>query len=538
MHCGKHLSFKATVSRAATPVVATPLFGCCRLQRPCSTEFYGCRSHSSYPKLPSFSPRDLQQTILPTVSHITRATKDDDAIASQLASADEVYTPVVCPDFPKKKIYPDIENKFFNRKKEYDMITGHLNRKPSKPLLLLGPINSGKSALLRWIVEQEKSRVVYLNCGIESVFTPELMAQQLRKRARMLFSQMGIKSIKILVKTLKPAPNLVGLLAKAMDTASPTGELLNACELEFFPEDTSKDLTTVINTYNLILDNTTFWKKEPIIVIDEFNVLRQWKAKDNDALQNLLEFLKRICKEKKRAHIVLASSDFFMVSWLRQKGFDGTQRKVQVVGDLTSAEAFVYVCGGRVLNRKGFKEEWPGLMAQSKATKELGMIPEDWKKVWSVCGGNMYLLLNCVADATQYNSWDKGVAETLSEPQEDVTTALDFPETIPPPTDSTGPRIWGTEHYKAVLRLIAANPYHAVRRKEVLAALRDIGIAENVTAADVLLSMVEFNVVSLRPYSIMAQDIPREAFFYEEWGVEEKDSVVTMRSPAHPCCSF
>lgn len=122
-------------------------------------------------------------------------------------------------------------------------------------------------ALLRWIVEQEKSRVVYLNCGIESVFTPELMAQQLRKRARMLFSQMGIKSIKILVKTLKPAPNLVGLLAKAMDTASPTGELLNACESEFFPEDTSKDLTAVINTYNLILDNTTFWKKEPIIVI-------------------------------------------------------------------------------------------------------------------------------------------------------------------------------------------------------------------------------------------------------------------------------
>ncbi len=54
---------------------------------------------------------------------------------------------------------------------------------------------------------------------------------------------------------------------------------------------------------------------------DEFNVLKQWKAKDKDALKNLLEFLKRICKEKELAHIVLASSDYFMVSWLRQSKF-------------------------------------------------------------------------------------------------------------------------------------------------------------------------------------------------------------------------
>ena len=55
----------------------------------------------------------------------------------------------------------------------------------------------------------------------------------------------------------------------------------------------------------------------PFHAADEVNVLRQWKAKDKDALKNLLDFLKRICKEKERAHIVLASSDFFMVSWLK-----------------------------------------------------------------------------------------------------------------------------------------------------------------------------------------------------------------------------
>ena len=62
-----------------------------------------------------------------------------------------------------------------------------------------------------------------------------------------------------------------------------------------------------------------------------------------------------------------------------------------------------YVCGGKVRNRKGVDEEWPGLIAQTEETKRVGMTPEDWKKMWSVCGGSMYLLKICVAYARQYN---------------------------------------------------------------------------------------------------------------------------------------
>ena len=83
-------------------------------------------------------------------------------------------------------------------------------------------------------------------------------------------------------------------------------------------------------------------------------------------------------------------------------------RDDQVLGDLTSAEAFVYLCGGKVINRNGVLEDWPGLLAQSKATKELGMTPEDWKEVWSVCGGNIHLLKICVAYAEESNSWKEG----------------------------------------------------------------------------------------------------------------------------------
>ena len=123
--------------------------------------------------------------------------------------------------------------------------------------------------------------------------------------------------------------------------------------------------------------------------------------------------------------------------------------------------------------------------------------------------------------------------DILSEPQKGVAKALKRPETLSPPIGSTGPRIWEAKHYKEVLRLIAASPYHAVRREDAEAALGKVGTGENVSAAQVLLSMIEFNVLSLRPYSDMAKDIPREAFFKEVWGVEEEDDVVTMPSAAH-----
>ena len=122
-------------------------------------------------------------------------------------------------------------------------------------------------ALLSSILKQEKSRVIYLNCGIESVFTPELMAQQLRTQARMLFPQMGIKAIKTIAKTLKPASYLLKLLS---ENTSLTPEILTECISAFFPEDTSKDLTAVIKTFTLILESMVSWKKKPVIIIGNF----------------------------------------------------------------------------------------------------------------------------------------------------------------------------------------------------------------------------------------------------------------------------
>ena len=140
MFFGKHFSSHKPASRAATAVAATPHFAR-RQQRRCSTELFSRRSQSSYPKLPSVSPRVL---------HIRCATEDDDIIIARdddliAPAASQPYMPEKWPDFSNMKVDPDVRRKFFNRKNECDMIIHHLKGDPTAALLLLGPKNSGKS---------------------------------------------------------------------------------------------------------------------------------------------------------------------------------------------------------------------------------------------------------------------------------------------------------------------------------------------------------------------------------------------------------
>ena len=173
-------------------------------------------------------------------------------------------------------------------------------------------------ALLKSIIEKEKSRVLYLNCGVKDVSSPELMARQLRNMARKLPSRLGMQATKTLASKLSSVSKLLALGDKFLDVSVPGEEVLNAFMADFFPEDKATDLTAVIDTYDLLLENMPRGQKKPIIVIDEVNALKLWRNEDEVALKQLLEFLKRSCKENALSHVVFSSSDFFMVSWLSQ----------------------------------------------------------------------------------------------------------------------------------------------------------------------------------------------------------------------------
>lgn len=84
------------------------------------------------------------------------------------------------------------------------------------------------------------------------------------------------------------------------------------------------------------------------------------------------------------------------------------------------------------------------------------------------------------------------------------------------------PPAWSTEQYRTVLRHIATTPHHAVRRRDLARVLGSDGAA-------VLRSLVEYGLLTVRPQSALAHDLPQEAF-WDKAGRE--DAVVTMPTPA------
>jgi len=52
----------------------------------------------------------------------------------------------------------------------------------------------------------------------------------------------------------------------------------------------------------------------PVIIVDEANALQEWE--DAKSLKALLAFFVYVTKEEQLAHVVLATSDTFLVEWL------------------------------------------------------------------------------------------------------------------------------------------------------------------------------------------------------------------------------
>jgi hypothetical protein len=107
------------------------------------------------------------------------------------------------------------------------------------------------------------------------------------------------------------------------------------------------------------------------------------------------------------------------------------------------------------------------------------------------------------------------VAAIMREPARAVANGLSKPAKTP-----GGRRKWTPAQFRAVLLLIARSPHHAVLEGTIEAALGEQG-------SEVLLSLVEHNLLALRPQSMLARDLPPEVFEGELGAC-----VVMMPSPA------
>ena len=99
------------------------------------------------------------------------------------------------------------------------------------------------------------------------------------------------------------------------------GSVVGVLSLNFVKEELLKDptpLQVIMDAYVKLVKEAKQKRSPgdpwPVIIIDEANRLTAWK--DKESLEQLLAFFVYLTKQEQLAHVVLATSDTFLVEWL------------------------------------------------------------------------------------------------------------------------------------------------------------------------------------------------------------------------------
>ena len=216
---------------------------------------------------------------------------------------------------------------FFNRTREIQMMSSLLKSDPQL-LILTGPVNSGKSVLLRKVIlelkNKESTPVLYINLRNVSFNSVDSFITILQHKLANWLQQ-----FKEAAKTFNLNASAYGFGLKISRSEGVAASPINRLDLLF------ERISAKIPPH-------TFWGKLqiPIFVINEANKLSAL-TKDpssQDAILNLFKWLILNTKELGRFHTILVSSDSFFHLWV--SGFIGTSRYANyVIGDLPKKDA-------------------------------------------------------------------------------------------------------------------------------------------------------------------------------------------------------
>jgi len=192
--------------------------------------------------------------------------------------------------------------------------------------------------------------------------------------------------------------------------------------------------------------------------------------------------------------------------------------RVEVVGDLTEEEAEKFMYGD------GVAGGWRGIVNDSFTTKEeLVEAKNQWPEIYQRCGGNIGLLQQCVDARDLKGNWASALKNVVVGPRGAVERGFEPEIYIAKGGESP---LWTDDQWRMVLERITTASHHAVLASELK---KELGKGSEKKGSEVLLSMVKYNLLALRPPSTLARDLPQEVY-----GAGKKETtVVTLPSPAH-----
>ncbi|KAI5060146.1 hypothetical protein GOP47_0024566 [Adiantum capillus-veneris] len=339
-------------------------------------------------------------------------------------------------------------------------------RKRGRLLLLVGPHNCGKTAILEQLAKEENERVVMLNLRTIDTTSPAGLLEEVRQ---------GLI-----------APDAPGQLRKffekALEGVSTTIGMDHPKIVDFLTFE--KLVQPHVNLQKVVGKYLQERQEDmsPTIVIDEANKLHAWLQDEvsKRTLYTYLDFFVHITNEARLANVILVSSDFFFGFWLNEK-IGADRYNVQVIGDLPKLEA------------RGFFEFALGQPCQD----------ELWNCLYCVYGGAVLPLLQIVESMQLHEvDWKEKVLQSFFQMESHTSMGLS-PESMDP---WVLPACWTRDQYVDILTKMTeyengVAPWYTMQQK---------------FGAQVLKALICYNLVQYRTKSIMARDI---AWYKGPWPV-------------------
>ena len=383
---------------------------------------------------------------------------------------------------------PLSNEEFFNRDREIQSFKKLLAGRP-RLSIVTGPVNSGKSALLAKVIQEisqdGKRPVLHLDLRSRAFNSVNSFAASLTS---------GMESW---LGTFKAVAERCKL------TLPDLGFTLNASEINEDSKATPVDrLNALFGEMDKHLPPFDWWSgsQSPILFIDEAsklqNLLRDEEG--HEALRDMFEWFVLNTKQKHRFHVVLASSDSFFHVWAEDHVGESRNRHL-VVGNLTKDEALAF-WNERVVTQHHLRNHQPFL---------------DFEGAYSVCGGNMFYLLNYADEQFMSDEGKKPEDFSLvgAERRKLFRGLMSNKDHQPSHDKYIKDKLWDTEQLIKIMRAI-------VNAKE--------GFLDHEQLCDkygrkVIKSLIEHNILHLRPGKEFSYDL-------ESQGIEQ--AVVTAETPA------
>ena len=375
-----------------------------------------------------------------------------------------------------------VDPDMFNRSREIERLS-KLLLSPPKLSVVTGPVNSGKSKLLDFVIARLE------RCNGRIPVHSVNLRQGTYNSVESLVVESLSSDVRTWVDAIKESVSEVSMSQVRVKVNLNKGTPLD--RLNYLLQSIARELPA----YSILRG-----KRPPVFFIDEANRLRSLLCdKDGQAaLESLFQWFVLHTKEKRHFHVLMASSDSFFNLWVEKF--------------IVSSRYNTYVLGH--LNKNDARKYWKNkvLVNNADALKEYGLDPPKFEDVYGVCGGSMLLISSFLEEYCEEKG--KGLIgdnpcnfSMVLQEQRKLCASFEPFKTL----EENYPPKWTKAHLIKVMQMLLDSEVGVIQYNSACQAI----------GRDILHSMIEYNLIHMRPTFRLSYDIP-----------EHRKPVITAESPA------